>query len=356
MLKIKWSCWMKIFKWLMVYLFTISTIDVIVTCICYTQKQKSILLPQRTTFRQLTNNVPSKFMTNDTQRIRHKFGFTINEHSVCSQSKGRTTIELLVIITTSYEHRSRRSSLRNSWLSCSQNNTSELRYIFILGQTENKTLLQSVIVEEKQYQDIVVANFKDSYKNLTLKTITGFHWANEQCQHARFVMKTDDDVYVNIPGIMEILDRKDDSFSLGYPNRGTKPLRTVGHKWYMSYEEYPSSTYPDYFDGLGYILSMTLLKRILNIYPFVRFISLEDVFIGLCLKSLGYRYKTETYYIFLRTELAFPGCFYKHSNVIAAHGVTESRMITIWKTRCTETKPLSRRQRLLLQRNQRKSA
>ena len=42
-------------------------------------------------------------------------------------------------------------------------------------------------------------HFQDSYHNLTLKTVMGLKWMSIFCPHAKFILKTDDDIYVNVP-------------------------------------------------------------------------------------------------------------------------------------------------------------
>ena len=41
--------------------------------------------------------------------------------------------------------------------------------------------------------------FQDIYYNLTLKTVMGLKWCSIYCNQAKYVMKTDDDIFVNIP-------------------------------------------------------------------------------------------------------------------------------------------------------------
>ena len=277
-------------------------------------------------------------------RIPKWFGFLIDMPTVCSLQKWNSSVEALVFITSSYEHEAKRQSLRKSWLLYSRNNTANVRYIFILGISNNRTLSQSIVQENIDYKDVVVANFLDAYRNLTMKTIAGFHWATKRCAHARFVMKTDDDVYVNIPGLLNQLQTEDEQFSFGKVWRNVTPRRNSSHKWFVPVDQYPNTTYPDYFDGLGYILSMKHVHELLNIYPTVNFLPLEDIFVGLCLKRLGFRFEDKDFYVFTRENLLFPPCFYKHSNVIAAHGVPGTLMETVFKKPCRERDDLSKSQ------------
>ena len=41
--------------------------------------------------------------------------------------------------------------------------------------------------------------FQDIYYNLTLKTVMGLKWTSIYCNQAKYIMKTDDDIFVNIP-------------------------------------------------------------------------------------------------------------------------------------------------------------
>ncbi|NWJ04777.1 B3GT5 galactosyltransferase, partial [Crypturellus undulatus] len=64
------------------------------------------------------------------------------------------------------------------------------------------------------------------------------------------------------------------------------PIRKAGSKWYVSIEEYPGDTYPPFCSGTGYVLSTDVASKIYEISGSIRFIKLEDVFVGLCLDKL----------------------------------------------------------------------
>lgn len=46
-----------------------------------------------------------------------------------------------------------------------------------------------VATEAKQYNDLIVGEFNDTYRNLTLKTLTGLSWVSQHCLHTSFVVK-----------------------------------------------------------------------------------------------------------------------------------------------------------------------
>lgn len=53
--------------------------------------------------------------------------------------------------------------------------------------------------EMDNYNDFIIGDFIDSYRNLTLKTFTGYKYVNEYCLHNKnmFVLIHDDDTLIN---------------------------------------------------------------------------------------------------------------------------------------------------------------
>jgi hypothetical protein len=45
--------------------------------------------------------------------------------------------------------------------------------------------------ENSRYGDVLYADFVDSYRNLTYKSLTSLYWAASKCPRASFVMKVD---------------------------------------------------------------------------------------------------------------------------------------------------------------------
>ena len=82
--------------------------------------------------------------------------------------------------------------------------------VFLLGNTATPDhgLEQEIREEEGRHGDVVREDFLDTYQNLTLKTLAGVKWAGQFCGQAEFVMKTDDDMYVNLDNMMEYLKRE----------------------------------------------------------------------------------------------------------------------------------------------------
>ena len=96
--------------------------------------------------------------------------------------------------------------------------------------------------EDADFGDIIKFSFCESYRNLTLKTLMVFKWATEFCSRAHFTIKTDDDVYVNINGLIRTLLIHGSSLRTsvaGLCELGTLRETNPSSKWYVSPREYP---------------------------------------------------------------------------------------------------------------------
>ncbi|XP_052764960.1 beta-1,3-galactosyltransferase 1-like isoform X2 [Mya arenaria] len=222
----------------------------------------------------------------------HNFNYIINNADIC-QEVNKNIPKMLILIFTEHENYFKRKAIRKTWLTFSEDNTSNVRYVFLLGLTSDTHLADAVLKENELYRDIIKEDFTDSYRNLTLKTIMGLKWVTHNCPNVQYVMKTDDDVYVNIPAIMRMLKKnnnlKKNNSIIGSCFVNVSPIRDKQSKWYASENAYPGELYPRFCSGTGYIMSSKVASHLFEISPNIPFFHLEDVFIGLCMDALGYK-------------------------------------------------------------------
>ncbi|NXR67146.1 B3G5B glucosaminyltransferase, partial [Rhadina sibilatrix] len=64
---------------------------------------------------------------------------------------------------------------------------------------------RELLAESRQHGDILQGDFGDTYANLTLKTLLLLRWARACCGGAPFLLKADDDVFVNVPAVATYL-------------------------------------------------------------------------------------------------------------------------------------------------------
>ena len=61
--------------------------------------------------------------------------------------------------------------------------------------------------ESSKYGDIIQGDFLDTYHNLSYKAVMGNLWVAEFCSQAEFVVKTDDDMYVDLYEVQTLTRR-----------------------------------------------------------------------------------------------------------------------------------------------------
>ena len=84
---------------------------------------------------------------------------------------------LLIIVISSFNHFATRQAIRETWAKESRDHK-EVSLVFIVGQPLS---LQTgeVIKEARKHKDVVINKIKDTYKNLTLKVLSGMEWMDE---------------------------------------------------------------------------------------------------------------------------------------------------------------------------------
>lgn len=268
----------------------------------------------------------------------HNFRLLIDNVDICntdSELGYGSDIDVLILITTAHAHYSRREALRTTWLTGTKYNKGNVRYAFLLGLSENQTENSQIKKENDIYHDILQEDFVDSYKNLTVKTIMGLKWAKTRCDHAWYLLKSDDDVYINIPGLLKSLRKHSKGLlsAIGgtCPNMAF-PVRDKNSKFYVDFQTYPGRYYPTYCSGTAYIMSMGVAKKVLQISENIPFFPIEDIYIAFCIHRLGFRF--ENIDGFHRSFVTPKRCNYKADWFVTSHGVSPTLVKDIWETIC----------------------
>ena len=257
-----------------------------------------------------------------------------------TSSSSEGTIDLLLVILSGTNQFSRRKSVRDSYASASQNNTNNIRYFFILGihPKNDSTVKERIREESRLYNDVIQAKFMDTYLNLTTKVIKGLQWALKTYRHTKYIMKLDDDTWLNVPKTLEFLNKTNINFThnvIAKKRVHAKPFRNPKSKFYVSKREFNHPYYPDYCDGSGYIMTPEVAHAVVLESRTIPYFKFEDVYIGMCLKKLDFvitDLRHMTYEVY--SEKTHP-CSFKNTYLIA-HKVSPSYMHRIWNANCTK--------------------
>ena len=79
------------------------------------------------------------------------------------------------------------------------------------GATPSQSLQENITKENEEHHDIVQGDFLDTYRNLSYKNIMGKLWVSQFCEQAKFVVKTDDDQYVDLYEVVVLTGRYSES-------------------------------------------------------------------------------------------------------------------------------------------------
>lgn len=129
----------------------------------------------------------------------------------CRTSEGDLLAPRLVfIVKSAMRNYGRRQAIRNTWGFERRMSNVVIRTVFVLGvpsarEPEPVALQHLVDVESEQYNDVVQADFHDSYYNNTIKTMVGFRWAIQNCPRSQFYMFVDDDFYVSAKNVLNFV-------------------------------------------------------------------------------------------------------------------------------------------------------
>ena len=247
----------------------------------------------------INKNVPSIDLVND---YYPAFDFKFVFPEISPKVDGTQNIFLIVLVTSGAKgkhFRNNRHAIRETWGNegnCEQREVSKderlkgLRWmlVFVVGKAGLGTNDDELnIAEARQHNDMLIGNITDKYSNLIVKLYIGLVWASRF--DIQYIMKTDDDVYVRIPRVMEYLvnAKFPRPFYGGLPLHSSKVHREIGHKWTISYKYYGEKYYPTYSRGAFLILSSDLLNKLFNhVYKRKPF-HVEDAYVGLALHDLG---------------------------------------------------------------------
>ncbi|ESN96139.1 hypothetical protein HELRODRAFT_189122 [Helobdella robusta] len=144
----------------------------------------------------------------------HPFKYLINSPEICaplipsyspSTNQNDGNVYILIYVHTSPGNYRRREVIRRTWGNCVQYAPDvSVRIVFVMGvhpepdENKAKSLSESLRLEQDLYGDLVQEDFIDSYHNLTYKGVAALKWISLFCPNARFILKTDDDIFVNM--------------------------------------------------------------------------------------------------------------------------------------------------------------
>lgn len=198
---------------------------------------------------------------------------------------------LLILVHSSTGNFLKRQVIRDTWGKPSR----KLRVAFLVGRPVTDETNAKLRTESLQNQDIIQGDFLDSYQNITYKHTMGMKYFIYHCIGAKYVLKVDDDIFVNTPKLKKFLTEevsfhgaKDMILCITVVQART--LRSYRNKWRIGFEEYPKRYFPTFCRGMAILYSPDVL---FNLYRMAqmnkKYVKLDDVFYtGITAAKIGY--------------------------------------------------------------------
>lgn len=121
--------------------------------------------------------------------------------------------------------------------------------------------------------------------------ILGIRWPQNHCK-ALYILKTDEDCYVNVLALLEWLasyDLANGSIPLYAGNVQYKMnvVRDKSDRYFVPQNLYPYQKYPDYVSGGGYVFSGSLLGKLAQVSTKMPVFPNEDACLGTFMRKIG---------------------------------------------------------------------
>jgi len=157
---------------------------------------------------------------------------------------------------------------------------------FVVGKTDGVW----PEAEAKKEKDMILIDMEEAYAGensiLPYKTALWFSRAREWFPGFDYVLKTDDDSYVDVSAVREELHKvKPYYWGKLWPTSG--PKRDVNSKQHVSKNMWAADTFPPYCSGAGYALSGRAVECLLKGVGDQKFLSMEDVATAVSMQACG---------------------------------------------------------------------
>ena len=219
--------------------------------------------------------------------------FLIPNANYCSSHR----LDIIVYSHSAVDNFDLRLAVRNTWGSRVQLERDRAALVFILGKSLNQSIQLKVVEESLAYGDIVQAEFIDDYYNLTYKAFMSIQWLKIYCTAVPIVVKTDDDIFLDIESVLTLIKHKMKPRSvickMYYRNPILRNPETCG-KWCAEESDFPNRKYyPKHCEGLIYAFDGSIVKELSIVMKHTPFYRIEDVWVGVNFSKLRHLFQND---------------------------------------------------------------
>ena len=218
-----------------------------------------------------------------TNPLPTNISFLIPNSKICDEEGN---LRYLVCVPSTAGNKKERDLLRSTWARTNLFKHEHSKLVFLFGKPSNQSDLEKLLIENDMYRDVIMGDFIDNYRNLTLKAIMTLKWVSLFCKHVDYVIHAADNAFINIFEMRKLMDDnlnnkhtiicplwKENTMLIGRDPSKNK-------KWYVPFNEFPGHTYfPQYCAGLAYIMSQEVVMKLYEASKSTPYFYIDDVYV-----------------------------------------------------------------------------
>ncbi|NXL93383.1 B3GN5 glucosaminyltransferase, partial [Alectura lathami] len=252
--------------------------------------------------------------------------YTASSAAACSDQD----IFLLVLVCSSPGNRTRRNAIRQTWGNVTEARGYAVLTLFALGKPASAAAQLEIDEESQQHRDIIEGGFIDSPTTQTQKMLMIVEWTVTFCPRARYILKTDEEMFVSVPSLAAYLlslTQLEDVYTGRVVHQGV-PDRAPQSPAFVPVHQYPEEFYPDYCQGSAFVVSQDVARKVYVAAQEVPASVPPDVFVGICAKKAGItpihssRFSGDKH-------ISYNRCCYKF--IFTSSDVSEDELFKDWK-------------------------
>ncbi|XP_041347569.1 beta-1,3-galactosyltransferase 5-like isoform X2 [Gigantopelta aegis] len=224
----------------------------------------------------------------------HPFRYLLNPETFCHKKD----IFIITYVHSAPDHFEKRDAIRQTWGKMKYYLNKRVEVVFIMGQVANAGVMTSVRNESVIHGDVVQEDFVDSYHNLTYKAIAGLKWVSTFCRQAVYVLKTNDDIFVNFYVFMRYIQS---TVKVRYGRTGLilcnvwlndAVERNKLSELYLSKKDFPQNFFPPFCSGTAFLMSRDITDGLYMMSYRTPFFWMDEQYItGVLIEKLNITHK-----------------------------------------------------------------
>ena len=240
-----------------------------------------ISMGQQNMTEDTSENETSTFITTIPEELPHRT-------YLISRTRCKGKVFLLILVFSAPANFDKRTIIRKTWAT-DPSLKIRWRSVFPLGQAAGDNVLNKKLeAEGMMYGDLIRGSYNEHYQNLTFKTQMGLEWAAKYCADFQFLLKADDDVFINPYALIDHLripDTPKTNLYTGSCRFGSGVFRAGKNG--VTWEEYNKTRYPPFCSGPAYVLSSDVVYKLVEMFDVKKPFKNEDVYIGMLVEKIG---------------------------------------------------------------------